>query len=211
MGRLAETFPEARILATVREQRALLQSYYGHYIRGGGTASLADFLAQPEAEAAHVWDPIVDLDFFDYAALLKMLQNRFGAAQVSVVPMEWMLSDPEAFLAHLSETWGLDLPTSLAPSAGKVVNPAWAPQAFEAARLANHLQSGKPRWRRYRLKPNRWAARVDRVVPSGRRAAAKARQASLIEAALVDRYDASNAALAQAIGIDLAAFGYRTA
>jgi len=210
LSRIHETFPNAQILVTIREQRALLRSYYGHYIRGGGTASLADFLAQPEADKANVWDPIVDLDFFDYDALRLMLESLFERDRVMIVPMEWMLAKPAEFLSQLERRLTVTLPPSLAPASGKVVNPAWSPLAFEVARYANHLQSGKPRWRRRWFKPNRLADRIDRLLPGGMARRGKAKQSELVASAVGNRYANSNSDLAKAIGLDLTEFGYAT-
>lgn len=210
--RLHDTYPQAGLLITIREQRRVLQSVYGHYLRGGGTATLAKFLSQPPPDRAATWDPIVDLDYYDYSRLLRYAETIFGEGRVLMVPMEWMLAKPAGLLTRLSETFGVEWTGFEQPNTEQVVNSAWSTLGYGLNRRLNYLKVGEPRWdmRTWWLKPNAVAARVDQLTPAGLRRRQKARQLDVIDSAVGNRYAASNTALASRLNLDLTSFGYQT-
>lgn len=211
--RIQATYSQAALVITIREQRRVLQSVYGHYLRGGGTASLASFLSQPPPDRAATWDPIVDLDYYDYNRLLSYAETLFGEGRVLMVPMEWMLADPTALLTRMGEMFSINWTGFDPPSTEQVVNSAWSTFGYGLNRRLNYLKAGKPRWdmKSWWLKPNAVAAWADRLTPAGLRRRQKARQLETINRAIGEHYAASNTALADRLGLDLAAFGYRTA
>ncbi len=210
--RIRAAYPEAGIIVTIREQVSLIRSYYGHYIRWGGTARLENFLAQPEGDDAKLYRPVLDLDFFDYDALHRDLSGIFGAEKVLFLPLEVMIRDTDTVLARMRQSFGLDLSKPDRPIAERV-NPAWSGAAFGAARRLNHLIAGQPKWHRSRrrLNPNYIASLVDRVTPDSARKRATAQQTAVIRRSIGTRYAPSNAAFAARSGWDLAALGYTTA
>lgn len=212
LERIAATFPEAGLLITIREQTRILHSVYGHYLRGGGTASLKNFLRQPPENMAATWDPVVDLDYYDYMKLLRYCRTLFDPDRVVMVPMEWMLQNPVGLFERLSQAFGLDWSHRPLPDTQTVVNPAWSDIGYTVARTLNHLKTGQPRWamKTWRLKPNGMADRMDKLTPKALRVRHKARQLDTIEQAIGERYAGSNSALSKALDLDLAQYNYRT-
>ena len=211
MMRIHDTCPDARILITVREQRKLIRSYYGHYFRGGGTANLVDFLAQPGGLEKRLYDPIVDLDFFDFASMGDFLDELFGPENVMIAPMEWMIGNTPEFIERMAIFSGVTLDKHVPSEKGSLVNPAWSPLAFECARYANHFIVGKPPWLRHArfVQPNWLASVVDRYTPIMLRESGVRKQIALVETAIGDRFAPSNTALAARISVDLEKLGYR--
>lgn len=208
-GRLAETFPEARILLTIREQNAIISSMYGQYLRFGYSSSLQAFLQEPPPGAAY--QPVLDRSFYDYARLIETYERFFPRDRILVAPFEWMLAEPDALLARLSAATETVLTPVGTETARRVENSAWSDLAYEALRHLNRFDSQDSRWQRkpLLLRPNAIAARIDRLTPDRlRRSMRKARKA-LIDEMIGDRYAASNRVASERIGIDLAAYGYR--
>ena len=200
------------LIVTIREQSQILYSVYGHYLRGGGTATLRNFLAQPPEETAMLWDPIVDLGYYDYARLLSFCRALFGKDQVVMLPMEWMFAEPEAFVAHLSNALEIDWSKLEAEDIKARINPASSDLGYSVQRILNYQKTGKPRWSMgsWWIDPNRMASRVDRFTPAGMRKRQKAAKLAAIRETIGDHYDASNSELSKELGIDLSQLGYRT-
>ena len=205
-ARLAAAFPGAHILLTIREQKAVIRSIYGQYVRFGYTSGLEDFLAP--APAGSGFRPVLDRDFYNYMFLLDDFEEHFAPEQITILPMEWLMRDPAGALGHLGRRLGRVLDAQASPAS--VSNPAWSGSAYWVVRQANRLISQDSRWRRPpgRLAPNALGARVDRLTPGWLARRQNARTRALIEAALGDEYAASNRALAARTGLDLAGLGY---
>lgn len=208
LKRLAETLPEAHVLITIRAQVPLIYSAWGHYLRGGNTASLAAFVHQPEGRDAALWDPILNRSAYDYLTLLDWCEDVFGAGRVIMVPMESMTRAPESFLRTIEDCTGLRLPMPVA--AEKQVNTAWSHPALNLLRQVNRLSDVDARWQvgPFARIGNRLADRFDRFIPEGRKMRTKAAALALIEKAIGDTYRDSNRALSARLGVDLGALGY---
>ena len=209
LQRIKQALPDAKIVLTIREQASILHSVYGHYVRGGGTATLRNFLMQPDNPG---WEPISNLDYYDYNFLNDFCNETFGEDRFLMIPMEWMIKEPQDMLVRISDHFGLDWRDVEPDQAGRVHNPAWSGLAYESARILNHLQTGLPRWtvKKRFVRPNNFASRVDRWTPGKSRQRQKTQQLALIREILGDRYAQSNATLSKAIGIDLDTYGYQT-
>jgi hypothetical protein len=209
LERIARTFPQAQLMITVREQAAVIHSMYGQYLRFGFTSSLTEFLAEPSATSS--FQPVLDRAYYDYARLGRYLEQIGIAERAWIVPMEWMLADTGAFIAGIGARIGRDLPPEEEGAAARVVNPAWSPPAMWVARQANRFLAQDSRWQKQKggpLYPNSLASRVDRMVPEATRRRLAARDRRLVKEMLGDRYAASNAALAERLGLDLSSHGY---
>lgn len=207
--RLAETFPQARILLTIREQNAIIYSMYGQYLRFGYTSSLSAFLTEPPENAPY--HPVMDRKFYDYSALLDTYERYFPAENILTLPFEQLTSEPDATLEQLSLHCGTQLSAVGKQQAQKVANPAWSDLAYETVRFLNRFNSQDSRWQRLGkgLNPNAIAHHVSRLTPARIRQAMRARRMEMIAAAIGDSYAASNLATSARIGIDLARYGYR--
>ena len=211
--RLAATFPDARVLIVIREQRRMLFSTYQQYVKMGGVLGLEQYLRKPGH--AHPWP--CDLGHFDYDRLIRHYRRLFGSEHVLVLPLELFQRDPPAFVARIVDFAGAR------PEPGALgrlpfdarSNRALPAQTVAIRRRANHVLRG-------RLNP--WApidgrhgfgsavtsllVRKARRLP--RRFEQRTRSAMIesIETAVGHRYRDGNARTSELIGIDLARFGY---
>lgn len=208
--RLAEVFPGATVVMTIREQGALIASSYGHYVRGGFSAGLDDFLAQPEGEDARVWTPIIEPAHFDYEQALDLYEARFGTGRVLLAPLEWVTRNTDAFLDRLAAASGVRLDPALRADGAKIVNTADSAIACAVARHVNRLVAQDARWRRGEggLRPQAVLGLVDRLLPERVKKRANERLRARVRAAIGDRYRASNRRVSERIGIDLEDYGY---
>ena len=208
-ARLAATFPEARILITVREQRRVIYSMYGQYLRYGFTSGLRDFLATAPEMSIH--RPVLDRSYFDYVRLSRVFERFFPARQVVVCPLEWMLSRPDAAMGIIFEGTGIRASKVEDRLTGQVVNPAWSDLANEALRHANRFNNQDSRGLSSRplVRPNSIAHWVNRFTPPSLRRSMKATRMRMIDEAIGDYYEASNSTLSERTGLPLADYGYR--
>lgn len=211
--RIRKTFPDARILVTVREQSAVIYSMYGEYIKYGNSSSLRQFLAQPPAGS--VFHPILDLSFYDYERAHRLYAGLFGARNVLMLPMEWTTANPAAALGRLSALIGRELTAPAAADTAAPRNEAWSIPAREVARLLNRTVPQDSRWLgptaglASRLTPMAIASRINRWTRHHGGRSRIAREKALVAAALGDSYAGSNARLAARLELDLKALGYR--
>jgi hypothetical protein len=213
-ARIARVFPRAKILVTIREQISVILSSWGHYIRGGHTAALRDFVALPRGGRPHEdalrW-PLLDRAHFDYDATLSHYEARFGTGNVLLAPMEWMTRTPAALQARLSDFLGIEWPAFGSGAGERVVNPAVSMLAYRAMREANRFYPDGWKGRRRRFPPSDLGYWVNRATPASLERRMKARAREIVAAEIGDYYDASNARVAERIGLDLGALGYRVA
>lgn len=97
--RLAATFPEAKILMTIREQQSMINSVYRQYVRKGGGRSVSDYLQPP------YWGkwrgPGFSLKFFDYDRYIRYYHDKFSSDRVTVVPLELLIDAPDEFYERI--------------------------------------------------------------------------------------------------------------
>ncbi|WP_165356232.1 sulfotransferase [Sphingosinicella sp. BN140058] len=116
-ARLAEIFPNARILLVLRGIRSLLPSLHSQYLRVGGTLDFTGF--------CDAWVAALGADrrLWDYDYLVALYRRTFGAENVIVMPFELLQADPAAFTGALEARLGL----APHPPAPKRINPALSP------------------------------------------------------------------------------------
>jgi hypothetical protein len=214
--RLARTFPGAKVLIVVREQRSMLFSTYQQYVKVGGQLDVGEYLMR--TSKSHPWP--CDLRRYEYDRLVAYYHGLFGRDNVLTLPYELFRSDPAGFVHRIAAFAGAspDPGTVEALKFQKVVNRSWPPVGIALKRRLNWLV-------RERLNP--WAP-LDGRSSAGRRLTRAARDlgrnapervAERIEqgmrstiAAQVDGcYRESNVRTSDLIGLDLAAFGYDVA
>ena len=99
---LKATFPEARVLILIREQKSILRSIYKQYVRVGGTSSIKRFLSPPPRHLL----PLFHRRHFEYHHLIKYYFSLFGRDNVMVVPFEHFKSDNDAAVDRICEFAG---------------------------------------------------------------------------------------------------------
>jgi hypothetical protein len=214
--RLARTFPGAKVLIVIREQRGMLFSTYQQYVKVGGQLDVVDYLTR--ASRSHPWP--CDLRRYEYDRLVAYYHGLFGREHVLTLPYELFRSDPVAFVHDIATFAGTspDPGTVEALKFGKVVNRSWPPAGIAVKRHLNWL---------VRERMNPWApldgrsalgrrltkaARdLGRNAPEGVAARIEQGMRSRIAALVGDRYQESNVRTSELIGLDLAAFGYEVA
>jgi hypothetical protein len=98
LDRIHRTFGEVKILITIREQKAMVESLYRHYVAGGGGLHVREFLYK-------VTSPTVDI-FGTRHLFLKLRYDRvieycyelFGRENVRVLAQEGIARDRAGFL-----------------------------------------------------------------------------------------------------------------
>ncbi|HIK50292.1 MAG TPA: sulfotransferase [Oscillatoriales cyanobacterium M59_W2019_021] len=93
--RLNATFPEAKILMVIREQKSEILSSYRQSIRRGDAASLSRFIGIGETRKPGI-GAICQLDYFEYDLAIAYYHQLFGADNVLVLPFETLVKDPQA-------------------------------------------------------------------------------------------------------------------
>lgn len=98
LHRLSNSFPKAKILIVIREQKSWILSNYFQYLTSGGTHSLEKYLntkfdgKRPGFSPHHIC----------YHHLIQAYQDRFNKENVLVLPYELFKSDKTAFFQNLS-------------------------------------------------------------------------------------------------------------
>ncbi|MBS0565655.1 MAG: hypothetical protein JSR87_14640 [Proteobacteria bacterium] len=100
--RLKETFPEAMVIVTIREQLALLPSLYMQYLQAGGTLSHQRFFAGRSVIGNYGFDPA----FWDYDRFVGHYAALFGRDRMIVHPMEVLIRHPAAIVEKLNRLTG---------------------------------------------------------------------------------------------------------
>ncbi|MEX5730259.1 hypothetical protein Ga0609869_003612 [Rhodovulum iodosum] len=211
VGRLAETFPDARIMIGTREQKALLVSLYYQYVRRGGTLGIDAFLP-PEAPRP-AFRPRVRLDHFEYDLTLEAYATRFARENLLVMPMELLQRDPDAYIARLCGFLGID-PPAAAPA--QKVNASSPDTVMRLERVLNrYLPPPSPRPADYAdfPLPFRIRTRLLRLLgqsgPVRRSGSAeRARIKAHVAAVVGDHFADSNRRLDALVDLDMRALGY---
>lgn len=208
--RLRATFPDARILIVIREQRALIDSMYRQHITDGGVEGVARFLATPEPGLGR--KPSFTTDLYAFDRLIALYQQLFGESRVLVLPVERLGADPQGFADAVAALCGRP-PLPIAPSrAANQRRPLLMQQVQRPLNFLfyhNELSPGAlihiPRFhKRY--------ARLRRLFeiasPRFVEAALGRRLERAIAAHVGDHFAASNARTERLTRLDLAALGY---
>lgn len=97
--RLFATFPEARVLIVLREQRALIRSMYSQHITDGGTGSIKQFLDTPEPALGR--RPGFRLSFYEFDRTIAYYRSIFGSDRVLALPFEMLSENPVGFVGEI--------------------------------------------------------------------------------------------------------------
>lgn len=211
-GRLHASFPDARILVVIREQRDVMLSSYKEYLRTGGGLTLNAYLRPSVADLLAV--PMFRADYFEYDLLIAHYRDLFGVSAVSVIPYEILRNDPEAFLRALERGVGA--------SASPTTDTRPRRVSFSMAslllrrRLAPFIRSdhnpGSPLTLNVKEGVQfRALHAVDRLVPAGIRLRLEARVVAAIARAVGGGYAESNLRTQVLSGWDLSSLGYEVA
>lgn len=135
--RLQSTFPQARILITIREQFSMMASVYMQYLRRSGRLSRDQFFCENAAVGYNAFSA----SHFEFDRLVARYQELFGANQVLVLTQEQMAQDALAFIQRIGRFAGHDGVISEAPYADRS-GASYSETAAPLLRRVNYLRSG---------------------------------------------------------------------
>lgn len=101
--RLHKAAPNAHILVTLREQKALLRSLYMQYLLRSGTMPPSRFFAE-DAEIGYY---SFMQEYYEYHRLIKLYMELFGHDRVLIVTQERIRRDPNAVVGDIGRFLGL--------------------------------------------------------------------------------------------------------
>ncbi len=96
-----------RIIITIRNQPAMLDSLYRQYIQSGGVVPYKKAI---DWEQNYDVTQCIDPRVLNYWPLIKNYMEIFGDDNVLVLPFEWLNADAPAFQKALSVFLGCDIP-----------------------------------------------------------------------------------------------------
>lgn len=204
------SFPEARVLIVVREQRSMVASAYKFLVNGWQgrlSASIEQFLDQSPMEHEQ-YAPLFEPESLCYHRLVGYYQKLFGQEAVLVLPYEWMREDRGAFINRIRAHVGL--PATDSHPMGRA-NVSTSALECAIARPLKRLLSSPNRpgsYSRWEERAERLAAALARPLPKALHVRVEERLRRCIAERLEGFYAESNAELARLTGIDLRALGY---
>lgn len=207
--RLGQTLPGARILLVIREQRGAIYSTWKQYVRDGGAAPLSKYLAP--RNPAEI--PQFRFSHWEYHHLIGRYQRFFGAEGVLVLPFERLAADAHAFVGRVAGFAGA---RGAHPGAEGRYREGREYSGLGALPLAVKRQANRllvrnalsPAAPLYVKDHERRFEALDRLVPSRLSRPLERRWRRRVEAAVGERYAASNRETQHLTGLDLAALGY---
>lgn len=213
--RLADTFPDGRILIVLREQKSIILSTYKQYIRAGGPCKLRQYLYPPDRGKSRL--PLFDFEHFKYHRLIGHYLKRFGRENVLVMPFEVFKAAPRDFVTPILAFAGVSLDQAAIEALpfGEKENEGLSGFAVAMKRRLNPLVQQD------RLNPGvlfpmrkaesvlkRYVGAMDYLVPRPISSALERRLKATVSEAVGTRYRESNAHTAQLLDLDLAWYGY---
>ncbi|HST24931.1 MAG TPA: sulfotransferase domain-containing protein [Gaiellaceae bacterium] len=211
--RLVQVFPDARVLAVIREQRSMIVSTYKQYVREGGALPASKFMVPPTSRSMRI--PWFDLRHFEYHHLLGYYRRLFGEDRVLALPYEQFRADPRSFVERLAAFAGRPLSEEQLDALPfeSQTNPGPPATAIAARRWLNGLGV------RSDLNPapplaapafQKLGKRIDRLSLAPKRAVTHEEEKlrRTVAEKVGERYVESNRLTAELTGIDLGAYGW---
>lgn len=214
--RLAETFPNARVLIVIREQADMVLSLYKTYVRMGGPASLTQYALS----SYETWEraALFRFDYLEYHRLIGHYQTLFDPENVLVLPYELLRARPRRFILRVARFAGSRaVPEELSRLRASAVNVSPSALSLGVKRRMNKwvvrgVHNPSP------VLPVSVSAeaampwvfrRIDRAIPKTLHKVGEDRWHRLIAGWTKGRYEESNVATENLTGLDLRRFGYR--
>jgi hypothetical protein len=216
--RIAQVFPDARILIVIREQRSMIVSTYKQYVNAGGEAKLEHFLQPAKQREWRI--PGFDYGHFAYDRLIGYYRSLYGADAVLVLPYEQFVADGAGFVEAIARFAGREIPVDVIGDLPFDVrsNKAQSALAIEVARPLNRFRRRsdlnlEPLFESQLLaKAAKRVRRADLLAsPATRKLAARSEQRlrDHVATAIGTRYVAGNGETMRMTGLDLGALGWQ--
>jgi hypothetical protein len=209
--RLHRTFPDARILIGIREQRSAILSCYKQYVKYGGACSLRDYI-RPKSDHRL---PQFSMAHFRYHRLIAYYRSLFGCTNVLVQPYERFRAEPAGYVRAIAAFCGVEEPGALAYD--EFINVPMKPVALRVKRVLNpfirrdSVNGNSPfavEW--FGAPSQRLLQFLNRLVSDGLNARIDRQWKAEIDEATRGFFEESNRRTSALLGTDLTAYGYRT-
>jgi hypothetical protein len=206
--RIHETFPEAKILLVVREQRSMVLSLYRQLVKRGEHTALREAIQPTGAPGYH---PRLRLERLRYHLAVQAYLDRFGADRVLVIPFELLRNDAQGFVdAVASFATGAEPGTLRGPF--EKVNEGYRGFTLETRRTLNRVAAenytgpgGPPLSFRA---ANKFSLAMHMAVPDSMHRRTETIHRETVAEVVGDMFVESNRLLGQQTGLDLAGLGY---
>ncbi|MDW3192742.1 MAG: sulfotransferase domain-containing protein [Cytophagales bacterium] len=209
-SRLRSTFPNGKVLITIRDQRSIILSIYFLYLSRGGTMSLKRYLnSRYDGKRPH-FSP----NHINYLPLTRHYSKLFGKHNVKVIPLELLETNSNEFLSEIGQFVGrklafdqINLDEKINKTSNHFINYHF--------RVANHFLWSNS-LNNYSSLNNRYMGKAVSLmakaaaffIPPRLDELRKRKMEIEINQWVADRYKVCNQELSQEIGLDLSLFGY---
>ena len=131
--RIAATYPNAKILIVIREQRDMMLSVYKQHIMRFGKNTFDHMWRERTIREQRRPGPTYDM--FEYHLMIGYYQKLFGSDRVLVLPFEMLKKDAVSFVGEIQKFAGLEAPAEIPMSKDNVALPG---AAVKVVRIRQH-------------------------------------------------------------------------
>jgi hypothetical protein len=210
--RLAEAFPQGRVLIVIREQREMLLSIHKTELTFGTYRIERRWRDRTVVERRSA---APTLDYFAYDHLIAYYNTLFGTDRVLVLPFELLQKDALAFVSEIAKFVGLSSPTEVPTEPANESLPAlllelnrWFNKIVRALGLGATWFEGPLEERPAKRAQLKILGKLAPVVPDALSRPVERRWRDAIDRTVGDRYAASNRITSELTGLDLRGLGY---
>ena len=215
-NRIAQVFPEGKVLIIIREQKSIIASTYKQYVRNGGVCSLLHYLYPPRSDGRI---PLFNFEYFEYHRLIRYYIDLFGSSNVLVLPYELFKDKPPDFVSKIIRFAGAEvsgnvvkgLPYSIKQHAGlsgfSIGIKRYLNRVVARSDTVNP-QVILPISRSQELLLERFIENIASLVPSVFERALDEKLAVTVSKMVDDRYKKSNDLVDEMLGLGLKKYGY---
>ena len=166
-NRIADAFPEAKVVIFIRNQFSMARSVYKQYVKMGGTWSAERYFLPGRFRAAMNVapnrNPTLRPGHLSYSKLVGKYVELLGRPNVYVYLYESFVTDPLRFLEGMCQDLGLNTKCPLDSLDFSSTNQSFSSYSLQIVRLLNHFYDGTlPNKHHFATIP-RWRAVVNRV------------------------------------------------
>jgi hypothetical protein len=206
--KLFKTFPDAKVMISIRNQKSSITSHYRQYISKGNSKTISEYICSNSKPQGFY--PECQLDRFEYDLLVSYYIKLFGESNVLVILQEELLTHPQLVCDQISNFLGIKAFTAPSVDKARVGNKGLV---LEFRRFWNSYNIGVPDW----SKPNqsisyRLISKLERIIekltPKFIDDHIEKEISTVVNSVCADRFESSNKALKKIIDKDIKTFGY---
>jgi len=207
MRKIAALGIPAKVIVTVREQRAFVLSAYREFVKHGETQSLESFIGTGREGKSYT--PIMREDFLNFDIVVQAWMEAFGADNVLVLPQELLRDDRDAYLERLGWLLGggrrleaADVHRNKGAGATSLLARVWLNRFYVRTPLTQRRSFAEKA-------VHKIGRAVDRLAPRRLDRLLERRLSATVAARYGGRFDESNRRLEALTGLNLRALGYQ--